>query len=200
MKIIFNGINGNDEVYMDCLRAICGETEGKAMIDIGCNLAPHTPKLGFSKRTYIDILERTLDHVDEQKNFVHKNALDYLRQMGTGVDVALSLDNIEHLTLNDGKWLIRLMEDVSKKQILFTPLSAWMVGDESDPNPESHKCVWTPDMLPNWASIVFKQYHPTLGIGAWFGFYCKNIIYEFERVSNELKTKNWYNPIDVLIL
>lgn len=191
MQITFDNIYGNDEIYMDCLRAICGDTEGKSMVDIGCNLAPHTPKLGFAQRVYVDILERQLDHSDEQQFFLKQDALDYLHELTNNVDVTLSLDNIEHLNYHDGSWLIWLMETRSQKQVLFTPLSPWMMTTDDDLNPESHRSVWTPDMLTYWASIVFPVYHPTLNIGAWFGWHCENTEEDFKRVINELKQKEW---------
>lgn len=194
MQVVFDNIYGNDEVYMDCLRSVCGSTEGKSMVDLGSNLAPHTPKLGFEKRTYIDILERKLDHEEEQQYFIKENALDYLsKKTFKSIDVTMSLDNIEHLNYKDGQSLLYLMEWTSQRQVLFTPLDAWMVtDDENDLNPESHRSVWKPESLnKEWASIIFPQYHLSLGIGAWFGWHCDNMEQDFQRVVNELNKTSW---------
>lgn len=201
MQVTFERVHGNDEVYLDCLRAICGDTEGKSMVDIGCNLAPHTSKLGFKKRKYIDILDRVLDNPKEQRYFVKANALDYLELNEKWYDVSMSLDNIEHLSYNDGHRLIKLMLCNSSKQVFFTPLNPWMMTDDNDLNPESHRSVWTPDLMPPmFASIVFPVYHPTLNIGAWFGWNCKDTKQDFERVKNELKQKAWAKDKIVLTL
>lgn len=194
MQIIFDEINGDDEVYMDCLRAICGNTERKSMSDLGCNLAPYTPRLGFEKRTYVDIIQRKLDHEEEQKYFILADELEYLSKLiYKQLDITFSLDNIEHLSYEDGKKLLNLMEWTSKKQILFTPLDAWMVTDDvTDKNPEAHRSLWKPENLNReWATIVFTKYHQALGIGAWFGWKCDNIQEDFERVINELNKTSW---------
>lgn len=191
MQITFEGVHGNDTVYMDCLRAICGETSELSMIDLGCNLAPHTPKLGFKKRTYVDVLDRKLDHENEQQFFKKQDMLYYLREGGVVYDFTFSLDSIEHLTVTNGAKLIRLMEDHSHTQVIFTPLNPWMMDLEGT-EPEGHHSLWTPDLLPDFASIVFPDYHNTLGIGAWFGFKSPNIAsYHFDKVVDELNKKSW---------
>lgn len=195
MQIIFESVHGNNEIYMDCLRSICGETENKSMVDLGCNLAPYTPKLGFKDRFYVDILERVLDHKDEQQYFIKEDILEFLKKENY-FDVTLSLDSIEHLSFVDGVKLIRLMEWNSDKQVIFTPLHEWMMDLEGT-EPEGHHSLWTPDLIPDYASIVFPIYHPTLNIGAWFGWQCKNIEDDFERVKNELKQKTWANNLQV---
>lgn len=189
MQLIFENVHGNDEVYMDTLRAICGDTEGKSMVDCGCNLAPHTPLLGYKERVYVDVLDRVLDHPSEQQFFVKADMLEFLKGKKK-YDCCISTDSIEHISITQGAKFVTLMEKHSDLQVIFTPLNAWMLDLEGD-SPEGHHSVWTPDLLPDFASIVFKNYHPTLGIGAWFGWKCKNLEQDFERVKNELKTKEW---------
>jgi hypothetical protein len=189
MQLILENVNGDDEVYLDCLRAICGDTEGKSLLDAMCNLAPHTPRLGFQKKTYVDILERKLVHENEQPLFIQADVLKYL-ESDTTYDVIISSDGIEHLTKEDGYKLLRLMQQKSSRQVLFTPLGSYMV-DEKDTDPEGHHSGWTPDMIEGWACIVLPQYHPTLGIGAWFFWNCAGIEADFKRVKNILKTKSW---------
>ena len=188
MTIEFKGVNGNEEVYIDCLNAILGNTKRNSMVDFGCNKAPHTPKFGFKERTYMDILPRELDYHDEQQFFIQKDILT-VKKGSYNVDVAFANDLIEHLTIKNGKKLLGIMESISTKQILFTPLGEMWVG-ESD-NPEDHRSGWTPDMIKGYASIVFPDYHKVWGFGAFFFFKCDNLETEFERVANELKSKQW---------
>lgn len=191
MRLTFEDTVGNDTVYLDVLKAICGETSGKSMADLGCNKAPHTPKLGFEKRVYVDVLDRTLDHAEEQQYFVKYDMINYLNESPLAIyDVCISSDSIEHLSERDGERFVEAMKKHSLKQVIFTPLGEWMM-DKEGVDPEGHHSLWTPEMLPDFAAIVFKSYHPTLGIGAWFGFRCENIEQEFQRVSNELKQKSW---------
>lgn len=190
MKIEFNNIHGNGVIYLDVLKSICGGTNGKSMVDLGCNLAPYTCQLEFENRTYVDILPRTLDEAKEQKYFVQDDILSFLKEKNKEYDVAISSDCIEHLTDMDGTKLLILMEDKSLKQILFTPLGDHMVETDNY-NPEAHHSGWTPELVPDYASIIFPQYHPSLGVGAFFFFKCDNLESEFERVVNELKQKEW---------
>jgi hypothetical protein len=78
------------------------------------------------------------------------------------------------------------MKAKSNKQIIFTPLGAYMV-DEGSTHPDSHKSGWTPDMLFGWLSIVLPNFHPTLNTGAFFAVQCDEE--EKERIVNEIKNK-----------
>jgi hypothetical protein len=183
MKLEFPNIHGNDVVYMHCLRTICGDTAGKSMIDLCCNLAPHTPLLGFTDRVYIDILPRILDHKEEQKHFLQMDVLKINeRPFLSSVDVTICSDGIEHFTKDNGFLLKEKMEAVSKRQVLFTPLGEYMV-DHVSTDPEGHHSGWRPEDLSGYASIVFPEYHPTLGVGAFFAWKCDNIEEDFERVK-----------------
>lgn len=188
MTITFEKVTGNEETYMDCLNAILGDTKRNSMVDLGCNLAPHTPKFGFKERTYIDILPRELDYKEEQQFFIQKDILT-IEKGSYNVDVAFANDIIEHLKIPDGYKLLSILESISTKQILFTPLGEMWVGTSG--HPEEHASGWTPEMVPGYASIVFEHYHKAWGFGAFFFWRCENIEEDFNRVVNELKTKRW---------
>lgn len=190
MKLTFENVNGNGQIYLDVLRSICGDTKGKSMIDLCCNLAPYTCQLGYAERTYVDVLPRTLDDYNEIQYFIQANVLDYLQDKTKCYDISIASDACEHFTKEDGMKLLQLMEQCSDKQILFTPLGAHMVETDNY-NPEAHHSAWYPEDTPEYASIVFPNYHPTLGVGAYFFFKCNNLEQDFERVSNELKQLSW---------
>lgn len=197
MQITFEGVIGGDEVYMDCLTLLSG-SDRESCLDIGCNHSPFVPRLGFKQRKYIDIMERTLDNIEEQPFFEKADALHHLRQ-DVKYSTIFSLDQIEHVTKEYGWEQIRLMEKYSDRQVLFTPLDPWMMTDSSDTNPESHRSVWRPEEFDDtWVKIVFPNYHPTLSIGAWFFMRCDSPKQEFERISNELKQKSWAKGLQVL--
>lgn len=189
MQITFEGVHGNNEVYLDCLKSICGDTEGKTLLDAMCNLAPHTPLLGFKERTYVDVLPRILDHKDEQQHFIQKDIFHFLDDEDIYFDTIICSDGIEHIIKEDGHRLLYEFLLKSDRNIIFTPLGNHMVEDGD--NPENHHSGWFPEELKGYASIVFPQYHPTLGIGAFFSWDCDNIEDDFERVKNELKQKTW---------
>ncbi len=181
----YPGITGNIEIYMKVLRAICGETEGKSMIDLCCAFAPNTPKLGFTKRTYVDIIDRVLDHKEEQPYFINSEVLDFLKVAKNGHfhwDVSICSDGIEHLTDSNGYKLLLRMQAISDKQIIFTPLGdLWMEKIPSD-NPEAHRSAWYPEMFLSCACIVFPDYHKEWNAGAFFMWHCHDIEKDFERV------------------
>lgn len=190
MKITFDNITGTDEIYMDCLLAICGDTKGKSMIDLCCNKAPHTPLLGFEKRAYVDIIDRKLDHSEEQQFFIKGDVLHH----SFDVDVSICSDGIEHLSEEEGITLLQKMIKSSKRQIIFTPSDPWMMSDKpSFEDPEGHHSVWNPDdfIKNGWAVLSFPKYHPTLGIGAFFAWRCDEIELDSLRVSRELASKAW---------
>lgn len=185
----YPGVAGNGEVYLDVMKAICGDTSDKSMLDLMCYRAPYTSQLGFQDRTYVDILDRGLDNKDEQKYFVKSDAVAFLIDAKRLWDIAICSDGIEHLFKSRGNTLAYLMQDVSHKQIIFTPTRDKNIVNNGDP--DSHKSSWTPDDFEAYAIIDFPDFHPILDQGAFFAFKCGKIIDEFERVKNELKNKSW---------
>jgi hypothetical protein len=190
MKLEFPGIVGSGELYLRVMKAICGDTQGKSMVDLMCYHAPYTPLLGFSKRTYVDIQDRGLDHKEEQEYFVKSDVFDYLMNTERPFDVAICSDGLEHLSRDRGVDLLVLMMDCSENSIIFTPLGEYMVTN--DDHPDSHKSGWMPeDFRDGWGCIVFPDFHPALNTGAFFAWHCENIEQDFERVKNELNDKLW---------
>lgn len=195
MQLIIENTNGNAKVHLDVLKAICGDTKGKSMIDLGSGNAPQTRLLGFEHKVYIDIIERDLHK--ENEFFLQTNIIELVKtQFDVKVDVCICLDCIEHFWEDDGRKIIKWMEENSDKQIIFTPQGRYMnVDDENNTDPDTHKYSWTDKQFQGmgWATITFPKYHPCLGeggLGAFFAFHCDDLTNEFYRVSNELKLKN----------
>jgi len=186
MQLTFDNIQGSGELYLKVMKSILGDTQGKSMADLGCNQAPYTCQLGFEKRVYIDILPRTLDDANEQQYFIQADVLEFLNDNKVNqFDVTIASDFCEHLTPMGGTKLLNLMELSSKKQVLFTPLGSYLVNDDDDP--EGHHSGWTPEIVSDYASIIFPNWHPQLNIGAFFFWKCDDLENDFKRVCNELK-------------
>jgi hypothetical protein len=187
MRLTFDKVNGSGELHIKIVKTICGDTSNKSMLDLGCNHAPCTSQLGFHQRKYVDVLPRTLDAESERQFFIQYNALDYLNDYGGYYNVIVGLDFIEHLTKKKGFELMLQTTLFSEKQIFFTPLGDYMVDDSLDP--EGHHSGWLPEDFEQlgWATIVLPDYHPLLGIGAFYAWHCDRIEEDFERVKNELK-------------
>lgn len=182
----FDNIRGSGTLYLDVMKIICGDTHDKSMVDLGCHHAPYTPLLGFSFRTYVDIQNRPLDNQGEQEYFIQADIISYLNICNRHFDVSIASDTIEHLSESNGTHLMHLMEWRSEKQIIFTPLGEYMLDKDSE-HPDSHVSAWTPDMLPDYLSIIFPDFHPSLGVGAFFAVNCAD--HEKIRIHKELKNK-----------
>jgi hypothetical protein len=188
MTLEYPGVVGSGEVYLTVMKAICGDTSGKSMVDLMCHHAPYTPLLGFKERTYVDIQDRGLDHKEEYKYFIKSDIWMFLiDNSNRHFDVMICSDGIEHLPKQHGWDLSLSMKLLSDKVIIFTPLGEYNITN--DDNPDSHKSGWLPTELSNYATIVFPDFHPSLSMGAFFAWYCKDIEQDFERVKNELKNK-----------
>jgi hypothetical protein len=168
------------------MKLICGT--GTSFIDLCSYEARLTRRLPFADRTYVDISFRNLDNVGpgEQDKFVQADVLGDHPVFNRRYDVAICSDGIEHLTKEQGWKLLERMKQLADRQVLFTPLHAWMM-DPTNPAPESHKSLWTPEDLPDWAHISVPEYHPTLGIGAFFFWNCPNLDEDWKRVAKNIR-------------
>jgi hypothetical protein len=185
MKLEYPGVVGSGELYLKVMKAICGDTSGRSMVDLMCHHAPYTPLLGFKERAYVDIQDRGLDYKEEQQYFIKSDIWTFLvENSNLHCDVMICSDGLEHLKKQPGYDLLLTMKLMSDKQIIFTPLGDYMVSD--DDNPDSHRSGWMPDDLAGWATIVFPDFHPALNTGAFFVWHCNGIEQDFERVKNEL--------------
>jgi hypothetical protein len=185
MQLEFPGVHGSGELYLKVMKAICGDTANKSMIDLMCHHAPYTAQLGFGIRLYVDIQDRGLDNKSEQPFFIKSDIwLFLIENSHLHCDVMICSDGIEHLPKQHGYDLLLTMKLMSEKQIVFTPLGEYNIMQ--DDHPDSHKSGWLPDDFVGWATIVFPDFHPSLNAGAFFAWHSKNIKQDFERVKNEL--------------
>lgn len=195
MRIDIPNVHGSGDKYLDVMKAICGDTSDKSLLDCCCHKAPYTPQLGFEKRKYVDILDRGLDFKKEQQYFVKRDVLEYLSEIPFSFyDVAIASDAIEHFREAEAIRLLKYMDFVSERQILFTPLGEHQVEVIETYDPDSHKSGWTPEILErlfpeHWAFIVMPNFHGD--VGAFFFFHCSDLKKEFERICNELKQLEW---------
>lgn len=191
-ELVFPLVNGDEIVFMDTLNILIGDNTN-SFIDLGCCHASQTCKLkNIPKRKYVDIIERILSYQEEQQFFEVGDILKIKQNTGEKYSVSFALDVPEHLYKEDGVKLYNIMGNISDKVICFTPLDEWMMTNDEDKNPESHRSIWKPkDLDDTWIKIIFPVYHQRLNIGAWFYMKCDNLKEEFDRIQNELKQKSW---------
>jgi hypothetical protein len=187
MLLEYPGVTGSGEVYLKVLKAICGDTEGKSMVDLMCHKAPYTSQLGFKERTYVDAQDRGLDCIEEQQYFIKSDVFEYFETCNKYFNVSIASDSIEHLSFADGEKLVRLMQRFSDMQIIFTPLGEWMV-DKDSIHPDTHKSGWHNSYFEEhgWATIVYPHFHKQLSVGAFFAIKCDGIENEFSAIKNRL--------------
>lgn len=184
MRIDLPGIRGSGDLWLKIMKIICGDTHDKSMVDLCCFHAPYTPLLGFKERTYVDVQNRPLDHEQEQKYFIQSDVFEFfVNNNGRRYSVMILSDAIEHFNKTQGFDILLSMYFLSDKQIIFTPLGEYDIVE--DDNPDSHRSGWTPEMLPDYLSIVFPDFHPEINMGAWFGVNCE--IQEKTRIFNEIQ-------------
>lgn len=185
MKITIQS-NGSFPLYEEIIQAIIGPNiNQQTLIDLCCCEATVTRKLPFKDKIYVDVLD-CWDIPGQMNKFVQADVLGEHEIFNQHYDIANCSDGIEHLTKDEGFQLLKRMEKISDKQILFTPLGDYIV-EVGNPDPKCHKSGWYPEDFEGYASIVAPQYHPTLGqngVGAFWVWKCNDIESDFQRVKD----------------
>ena len=198
MRIATYKQNGDSALQVKVLKAICGSTEDKTLIDLCCGSAPQTGQLPFQSKTHVDAVYRNLVGGGEM---IADDVIDFLKKsFGRKWNISISTDSIEHFRDKDAWEFVELTSKVADKNIWFTPLGEFcMTLDPENNDPDTHKSEWTPEKLETaqpgyWSFLVFPQWHPTLRnskneiLGAFFFWHSKDADADFERVKNELKS------------
>jgi hypothetical protein len=189
---------GSSDFQVEILKALCGDSKDKTLIDLCCGFAPQTSKVPFRQKTFVDAVERPLHGGGEM---ITANVIEFLKSntKNSIYDVSISTDSIEHFREKDALQFVELTSKIAKKNIWFTPLGEFcMTDDPNDNDPDTHKSEWTPEKLDKlmpdyWAYLVFPNWHPTLRnsknevLGAFFFWHCDNLKEDFKRVESELK-------------
>lgn len=195
MQLTFNQ-TGSSELQVEVLKAICGDSSEKTLVDLCCGFAPQTSQLPFKSKIHVDAVERELHG---GWKMITANVIEFLKTTKNKWDVSISTDSIEHFREKDALEFVDLTSKVAETNIWFTPLGEFcMTNDPNDNDPDTHKSEWTPKKLdkimPNyWAYLVFPNWHPTLRnsknevLGAFFFWHSDNLKEDFERVELKLK-------------
>ncbi len=139
-----------------------------SLIDLGCGPDSERKNLKHIRRSLgVDIFEPSLARSIKDK--IHQDHLLYdvcKIDKAPGIapksfDIAISIDNIEHLTKEQGLKLISDMESIARKRvIIFTPNGFIDQGAKEENEYQTHHSGWT-------ASEMKKLGFKVIGINGW---------------------------------
>ena len=178
---VYNGISG-DTVYMEWMRKAVGDFKHKTLLDIMCGTRRMTKDWDFREKTFVDVKE-------QGEGIINQDVMTFfMLPPRRFYDVIHCSDGIEHVDKEKGWDIIRMCMCRASTSVFFTPLTALDVQPDSK-DPYRHKCVWTPDDLPDcFKKVVFPDWHPGIGengkpLGAWMFLYnnhrSNEVQYEF---------------------
>lgn len=156
---------GDGDLHLKVLRLLIGDETEKSLIDLNCGEMTSTRHLKFRESVHVDVIDEDLR--PDNVHFFLGSSLGDGEVFERKYDVAIISDGIEHFTKSDGLRLADRMTKLAKLSIIFTPLGQYLVFPEST-DPHVHKSGWLPADLPDWETLVFPNWHLTLGIGALF--------------------------------
>jgi len=114
--------------------------DSQRVIDLGCGKRHHTKHL--PNTVWVDI---DPNHADDPRVLVMdvREAPHVFRRMH--FDCAVLTDIIEHFPKDDGFKLIREVQPLADRVIIFTPLGEmWVDKDREPESPHHHRCGWMP--------------------------------------------------------
>jgi hypothetical protein len=189
--ILFSAWTGSYDNYMRLLLAILGPVEDKTFIDLCAAEATISRNLPFRHKTYVDINPRWVIPAAAEHGlaarYVTADVLGAHAVFDEHYDVAFCSDGIEHFRKADGRRLLRRMQQLADRQVIFTPLGVYET-DENAIGPDTHKSAWVPADLPGFAFIVLPHYHPF--VGAFFAWHCPGVRQELERLKHD--HRDWW--------
>jgi len=150
--------------YASELKGTIGDC--KTLVDFGCGYP--SPIQSFSSRLHtvgIDLFEPDIEKSRAEKIHNEYRLLDVIKAgehfSPNSFECALASDLIEHLTKEDGKKLIAVMESVaSRRVIIFTP-NGFVPQPAHDGNPwQEHKSGWSADEME-------KLGYRVIGMNGW---------------------------------
>jgi hypothetical protein len=128
---------------------------GMTTLDLGCGEAPFTKHL--RDVVHIDLKP----HVTQPDRLIVADIRDVpVMYAHWRFGTCFLLDVLEHLTKDDGSALLRDLEALCQRIVVFTPTGElWVTPDEGDPH--SHRCGWTPVELEALGYHVWEwpRYH-----------------------------------------
>lgn len=192
MRQGFENIEGTADILLAVLKTILEEPAGMTICDLGCCEASVTHRLPVGQKVYVDLVKRDIKGFEPHKDiFVQDDVLHYLQTTEKRFSAAIALDLIEHLTEENGRLLINLMQLRADRVIIFTPLGDYLLEETPTDNPDAHRSGWLPETFEElgMATIVFHNFHPSIKAGGLFAFYSKDIKNESARVFNILETQ-----------
>jgi len=176
VKAICN-VPGSLELLEALTRVIIGTRTG-SMIDVCCGEAHITKKLNqFQTRVAVDVQERFPDAPGVQ--FYVADIFKEHHIFDNRYDVSICHDAIEHFSKEEGRYLMRLIENISDVCMFFTPMQGFDSDIDYEPQkashtvkeatgveyPDCHKSGWLPHEFEktDYAVLEFPCWHGEMG-------------------------------------
>jgi len=172
MKAYDPNSTGSAALQIDVLLEIMiGRCKFGSFLDLCCGEMTVTREILPYVRSSLHIDVQDREFRPKQVAFVQADVLEILPAIVNRFDVAWCGDGLEHFRKDDGRDLLTLMEKAAKLPIIFTPLGDFEVEPRAS-DPDKHKSGWWPRDLEarGWNTLAFPNWHPTLGIGAFFAW------------------------------
>jgi hypothetical protein len=144
-------------------------------LDLGCCEGTSTKNLGFPEKLHVDLLRRpTAPEPFLQADI--RNADTLFRPKS--YDAVFAIDVVEHLYKDAGLKLIRDMEAIARKSVVFfTPHgSLWVCQDD---NPDSHHSGWIPEEFEalGYRICLWPEFH------IWADKHCTGAFLAWKRID-----------------
>ncbi len=146
------------------------------IVDVGCGIRP-CPVFPCREHVCIEPHGEYVEHLrgwnpDDRRVVIVEGEAERLADQPRKGTTVLLLDVIEHMEMERGRAILRLLEEF-EHAVIFTPLG-WY--DQTDENPDGwglnggfwqkHRSAWSPDDFPAWRVNVWNTWHPSNGVGA----------------------------------
>lgn len=164
-------MQGTHETWLRFFHAIIaplGAPGGLSLLDLCCGEMAVTRHLHFGESLHLDVI----DAPGRPREFP-------FRQIDVGAwilndrrqwDVIVLSDGLEHFRKREGMDILDYMREHAQIPVVFVPVGDDTSVDEDADGPHTHKSLWTPEEFEDWNTLVWPDWHPTIGLGAMFAW------------------------------
>ncbi|HUA67364.1 MAG TPA: class I SAM-dependent methyltransferase [Candidatus Saccharimonadales bacterium] len=156
--LLNNGADPSQILIKMALRRALQECQ--SVLDVGCGFAPTLRQLGVPHCVGLEGYQPAVEEARRRKTqdeIIHGNAGDLTRHFQPGqFDACIAMDVIEHLPKEAGLKLMRDMELIARKKVVFfTPNGFLHQSHSANDDLEEHLSGWEPEEMTRHGYRVF---------------------------------------------